>query len=1658
MDSLDSCIQAALSSLFPPFDLTAPVVLSQLFRTIDERYHGDALHCLLDFLIPAKHVLESIQQAACAGYCAVVFRCEGWPLCLHDQTVIQLAPVNPLLLRPGDFYLQVTPFGEQAARIVLKSLLEEGCREVEETPIPEASYPMIFTLEWLQDINEGRQGAPLTRCVLCTDQGIVKLPWDKIAIPEFLDKPKNIPIMPPVSQEPEPNNRVTQHPRFNSSTLPLEMHHASKHKMSASLRHPSYSSRVIKPDRKSKAHAKPVGWVSPNTWDRPSEKEMEGDYVDLVEVAKQRERLDKSERKLHPGLIKAVRPPQPRLGTQCLTAMLQYSENPFLPCGDFGISDEELRSRYRESYTAALKNPVPLEKGNSLSSLEEFRCLEEMKVLSVCTKDSVEEEVGVGASLNHCKEELCQFKEFCEPANVKFASHLKDLKKASENAASMCTLDIATKEHFLTECGAKGFMNDLVDWSERKTEVMKGSTKRKAKMRSLSAVSEASKGSLLLENRSRSDDCPEVIHSLVQTENTEEVEREAEREETLESPQNESQVICGASERADQPPPQPCPPVLSEPQPCPPVISEPDPAVPSAPPPEGALSAITPLLTLGLLCLPGSRDRTGRAVVEVHGDREEWSHPLVSAHSLCKLLLYLYTIPRREVSELGLTLVINSRKRAAPPSLYQALLLAQEQALHTVHSILLFVEKDNSPRPEKLTGLQMDVVSSLKALCKSVEVAQVTTELGGTFVYSHHDWILLHQRIVSFMSDLKEADHLLQSAIQKVEGAQKLDTVQEVERCMEQQRALMLEVLRDPRLMTLQREGGSVLARVRKDQPRFPHSHDYRDWLEMASLLYNQVEEELHALVMKSNQSLQRLDSVLTLRQADNCVNQTGTWLGSEAEQLLKDSWPSEETLCAAERALQHFTNIISQAKEKQESSSTLVKNAVQILQSTSEPSAATDVQQTIFSTFQSNLADFMVRAERRHKELEILVQVYSFCEKACGFAEECSVFLASSPPDACLQLSAYQDRLSDEFSTSRFQSLKSLLAPLAPAAAKAWNAAWERRQKLQQTLDEILKKRQKSPNQTSAAHQGSDGAKADGQNQNGEPTNVIDEVNDEGNVAQKPREHSSEADLSSCRAKLSCHKQLGRSLSEGSKFKGKLTLLPDFSPLNVREKLAKEESLRRKLSLPCVEGVRRDSHDAEGGDGPREHQQPPGTIPSQRLNSGTNMQRLRCIAEELLSTEREYVRSLGFVCEQYLPELDRPDVPQELRGQKGAVFSNLEKIRDFHTHHFLPELETCEEEPTRVGHCFLTHRDSFALYALYSKNKPVSDRLLIDHRTFFKQKQSALGDRMDLWSYLLKPVQRISKYSLLLQDVLRECGPDQQGALEEVRKALEVVQFQLRHGNNLLAMDAIQQCDVNLKEQGALIRQDEFLLTFRKRKCFRHVFLFQELVLFSKTRKTEVGNETYVYKQSFKTCDIGLTHNSGDSGLCFEIWFRKRKSQDTYTLQAESRSTKELWTKDLEKILWDQALRNKEVRMQERVFLGIGNKPFMDIQPSDAAINSRAVSCGLMGKESRPASISSIGSSGSRDVLPVMRQKSIGSCSSSSSSSSGRGSLSPGRYLLRPQGGAVEEDELEQDGHNLTLEGLEWCGDSVSDTSSLCSSVITVRHPESTPGKSTEV
>lgn len=133
------------------------------------------------------------------------------------------------------------------------------------------------------------------------------------------------------------------------------------------------------------------------------------------------------------------------------------------------------------------------------------------------------------------------------------------------------------------------------------------------------------------------------------------------------------------------------------------------------------------------------------------------------------------------------------------------------------------------------------------------------------------------------------------------------------------------------------------------------------------------------------------------------------------------------------------------------------------------------------------------------------------------------------------------------------------------------------------------------------------------------------------------------------------------------------------------------------------------------------------------------------------------------------------------------------------------------------------------------------------------------------------------------------------------------------------------------MKEQGRLLRQNEFLVwQGRGKKCLRHVFLFEELILFSKARRfpdRKVSSypifkknnpiffknlDLYIYKNSVKTTDIGLTAKVGDSSTKFEIWYRKRKPNDTWTLQSMSEEVKTAWTDELSSLLWKQALRNR--------------------------------------------------------------------------------------------------------------------------------------------------
>lgn len=101
----------------------------------------------------------------------------------------------------------------------------------------------------------------------------------------------------------------------------------------------------------------------------------------------------------------------------------------------------------------------------------------------------------------------------------------------------------------------------------------------------------------------------------------------------------------------------------------------------------------------------------------------------------------------------------------------------------------------------------------------------------------------------------------------------------------------------------------------------------------------------------------------------------------------------------------------------------------------------------------------------------------------------------------------------------------------------------------------------------------------------------------------------------------------------------------------------------------------------------------------------------VKLIMREMIQTERDYVKSLEYVIENYVPMLLNEDIPQALRGQRNVIFGNIEKIYEFHSQHFLKELERHENCPLQVGESFLKHvstyniRDIRTLQKLYCAN-----------------------------------------------------------------------------------------------------------------------------------------------------------------------------------------------------------------------------------------------------------------------------------------------------------------------------------------------------------------
>ncbi|XP_061725064.1 uncharacterized protein LOC133531004 isoform X2 [Cydia pomonella] len=310
-------------------------------------------------------------------------------------------------------------------------------------------------------------------------------------------------------------------------------------------------------------------------------------------------------------------------------------------------------------------------------------------------------------------------------------------------------------------------------------------------------------------------------------------------------------------------------------------------------------------------------------------------------------------------------------------------------------------------------------------------------------------------------------------------------------------------------------------------------------------------------------------------------------------------------------------------------------------------------------------------------------------------------------------------------------------------------------------------------------------------------------------------------------------------------------------------------------------------------------------TIPRQSWNEVSGLSQLERVCAEIVQTENVYVEDLRQVVEGYLHEWRRFTTFSE--DELTELFNNIEDIYNFNRS-LCEELNTCRLDATCIARCFVNNTSGFSVYTSYCTGYPRTMARLaalaggsLSAREF-RERQLALGHPLPLASYLLKPVQRILKYHLLLQNVVKQCATrETEFALMQMTGIAQHIDDMKRRHEHAVRVQEIQSLlygwtGPDLTTYGELCAEGTFRVFGAK--AMRHAFLFDKMLLVTKNREDGI----LAYKSHIMCNNMMLVESIAGAPLSFHVipWDAPRAQ---LTLQARSPRHKREWTLLLKRV-----------------------------------------------------------------------------------------------------------------------------------------------------------
>ncbi|CAL1543406.1 unnamed protein product [Lymnaea stagnalis] len=325
-------------------------------------------------------------------------------------------------------------------------------------------------------------------------------------------------------------------------------------------------------------------------------------------------------------------------------------------------------------------------------------------------------------------------------------------------------------------------------------------------------------------------------------------------------------------------------------------------------------------------------------------------------------------------------------------------------------------------------------------------------------------------------------------------------------------------------------------------------------------------------------------------------------------------------------------------------------------------------------------------------------------------------------------------------------------------------------------------------------------------------------------------------------------------------------------------------------------------------------------TSPSDKVAQETarRERRRRKVVKELFDTERTYLRHLELVNKFFdFPLRFACLVPDDVHAR---LFSNLEQIREVN----VTLLETLEQ--TTVGQAFSQLAPFLKLYSTYANNHQYAlNTLQVSAKspdfTAFIARQEDRPEVMGLKlnALLITPVQRIPRYKMLLEELLKNT-PNQHHdyislseAAEKIAEIASHINEHIRQNENFMKMLAIQRSFDSsapklLAPGRQFIKEGPLKKVSRKggKSYERMFFLFSDILLYGKPKFLDGGGKLYTC-----SCVLPLRHckvepvfitsfSKSDTGGVFRLTCK----EESLVLYSEDRKNAKDWSEEVDKAI----------------------------------------------------------------------------------------------------------------------------------------------------------